>query len=293
MIVLPDQVLSRGRSRCTLSFLWFNPYRRTTHEHDVVIEDGEVRKRKKKPSKKFRNDIGHTPLSVEEDTPWKCRRLAIGTGAYGKPRVITKVKRVVGTHNDIEKAAKILGYADRPGATSDIAFMSAAVVIGSLVGALTIPIAGVPLSLSTSVGTLIAGLVCGYLRSVYRTFRHISEPALWVFNNVGLNGFIAVVGPQCCCRPRFRAEGLLAWALPIRHRSLPSSVNRRTLRGKIHLQVSPGDFAGCLCRNSLNNRLRSEPYKKLQTVPYPLWDTPFPMVSAGLSLLSPTSSSSF
>ena len=64
-----------------------------THEHDVVIEGGEIRKRKKKPSKKFREEFGHTPLSVEEDIPWKCRRLVIGTGAYGKLPVMTDVKR--------------------------------------------------------------------------------------------------------------------------------------------------------------------------------------------------------
>jgi putative transport protein len=104
------------------------------------------------------------------------------------------VLTLMGTRNDIEKAAKTLGYADRQGTTSDIAFMSVAVVIGSLIGALTIHIAGIPLSLSTSVGTLIAGLVCGYLRSTYRTFGQIPEPALWIFNNVGLNGFIAAVG---------------------------------------------------------------------------------------------------
>ena len=46
-----------------------------TYEHDVVIDHGEIRKRKKKVSKKFRDAFGHTPLSVEEDLPWKCRRL--------------------------------------------------------------------------------------------------------------------------------------------------------------------------------------------------------------------------
>ncbi len=50
------------------------------YEHDVVIDGGQVRKRKKKPSKKFRGDFGHTPLSIEEEIPWKCRRLVIGTG---------------------------------------------------------------------------------------------------------------------------------------------------------------------------------------------------------------------
>src|SRR5215468_6379237 len=46
-----------------------------TYERDVLIDRGQVRKRKKKPSKKFRDDFGHTPLSVEEKIPWKCRRL--------------------------------------------------------------------------------------------------------------------------------------------------------------------------------------------------------------------------
>ena len=64
-----------------------------THEHDVVIDAGRIRKRKRKPSKKFRDDFGHTPLSIEEDIPWKCRRLVIGSGAYGKLPVMTEVKR--------------------------------------------------------------------------------------------------------------------------------------------------------------------------------------------------------
>ncbi len=54
-----------------------------TYEHDVVIERGKIRKRKKKASKKFRPQFGHTPLSIEEKIPWKCRRLVVGTGAYG------------------------------------------------------------------------------------------------------------------------------------------------------------------------------------------------------------------
>ena len=64
-----------------------------TYEHDVVIDRGEVRERKKKPSKPFRDDFGHTPLSIEEKIPWKCRRLVIGTGAQGALPVMEQVKR--------------------------------------------------------------------------------------------------------------------------------------------------------------------------------------------------------
>jgi hypothetical protein len=63
-----------------------------TYEQDVVIDRGGVRKRKKKPSKKFREEFGHTPLSVEEEIPWKCHRLIIGTGT-GKLPVMDEVKR--------------------------------------------------------------------------------------------------------------------------------------------------------------------------------------------------------
>src|SRR5260370_35664153 len=64
----------------------------TTYEQDVVIDRGEVRKRKKKQSKKFRGAFGHTPLSLEEKMPWKCRRLVIGTGVGALP-VMKEVKR--------------------------------------------------------------------------------------------------------------------------------------------------------------------------------------------------------
>jgi hypothetical protein len=64
----------------------------TTYEHDVVIDRGQIRKRKKKPSKKYRDEFGHTPLSIEEEIPWKCRRLVIGTGTGALP-VMEEVKR--------------------------------------------------------------------------------------------------------------------------------------------------------------------------------------------------------
>ena len=63
-----------------------------TYEHDVVIDRGEVRKRKKKPSKKFRDTFGHTPLSVKEKIPWKCKKLVIGTGGGALP-VMKEVKQ--------------------------------------------------------------------------------------------------------------------------------------------------------------------------------------------------------
>ena len=68
-----------------------------TYETDIVIDRGEVRARKKKPSRAFRDEYGHTPLSVAEKIPWKCARLVIGTGADGAlpvmPAVLEEAER--------------------------------------------------------------------------------------------------------------------------------------------------------------------------------------------------------
>jgi hypothetical protein len=53
------------------------------YDYDVVIDGGQVRKRQKKPSKPFRDQFGHTPLSAAEDIPWGGRRLIVGTGVRG------------------------------------------------------------------------------------------------------------------------------------------------------------------------------------------------------------------
>jgi hypothetical protein len=61
-----------------------------TYEHDVVIDDGRVRRRDKGPSKAL-GTVGHTPLSAAEEIPWSCRRLVIGSGAAGSLPVLDAV----------------------------------------------------------------------------------------------------------------------------------------------------------------------------------------------------------
>lgn len=101
---------------------------------------------------------------------------------------------LVGLKKEVETAAKELGYIDRPTNATDMVFVGLGILLGGIIGALAIHIGGVPISLSTSGGALIAGLVFGWWRSKRPTFGQIPEASLWVLNNVGLNMFIAVVG---------------------------------------------------------------------------------------------------
>jgi hypothetical protein len=68
----------------------------TTYDHDLVIDRGTIRKRRKGPSKPYRERFGHTPLSADEDIPWRCRRLVIGSGMSGSLPVMEEVVEEAG-----------------------------------------------------------------------------------------------------------------------------------------------------------------------------------------------------
>ncbi len=101
---------------------------------------------------------------------------------------------VAATTRHMDRFVATVGSADRPVQSTDLAVVAAGIVIGGLVGAISLTWRGLPISLSTSGGALLAGLLLGYWRTVRPTFGNIPGPALWLMNTLGLNVFIAIVG---------------------------------------------------------------------------------------------------
>lgn len=101
---------------------------------------------------------------------------------------------IVGLKSEVDAAAPALGYPDRPTTKTDLILVGLGIFLGGLLGAITIHAGGIPISLSTSGGALIAGLFFGWLRSKHPTFGRIPSSAVWLMNNLGLNMFIAVIG---------------------------------------------------------------------------------------------------
>src|SRR5213596_3690799 len=104
------------------------------------------------------------------------------------------VTTLIGATRDVERAAKNLGYADRQTVMTDMIFVGLGIVLGGLVGLLSITIGGLPLTLTASGGALIMGLIFGWLRAVHPTFGRIPGSAMWIFDTVGLTVFMACVG---------------------------------------------------------------------------------------------------
>lgn len=111
----------------------------------------------------------------------------------------TKLERgdvvtLIGLPQDVATAESQIGYSDRPTERTDMTFTGLGIAIGCFIGALTVHLKGIPVSLSTSGGAILAGLILGWLRNKRPTFGRIPAPVLWFMNNMGLNMFIAVVG---------------------------------------------------------------------------------------------------
>ena len=105
------------------------------------------------------------------------------------------VLTIVGTAASTARVAEAFGVADRATDVTDMLVVATGIVAGALIGLPALHVGGVEIGLSLPVGVLLGGLVCGWLRTVRpRWFGRVPGPTLWVFESIGLTGFVAVVG---------------------------------------------------------------------------------------------------
>jgi putative transport protein len=178
------------------------------------------------------------------------------------------VFRLIGNKPEVEREATFLGYPDRPTTSTDMVFVGTGIVLGGLVGLLSVTVAGVPLTLTASGGALIMGLVFGWLRSVYPYFGRIPEPAIWVFDTVGLCVFIGVVGLSA--GPSFvsglQKTGLTLVAVGLVSALLPHTIG--ILFGRHVLKMNPLIVLGaCAGAGTITAALRAVQDQAQSSVP--------------------------
>ena len=104
------------------------------------------------------------------------------------------IVRITGTKTHTDRVVAALGYADRPTSVANMVLVGLGICIGGLLGSLVLPVHGIPITLGTAGGALVAGLLLGWYRTVDPRLGNVPESTLWFMNSVGLNVFIAVVG---------------------------------------------------------------------------------------------------
>lgn len=105
------------------------------------------------------------------------------------------VLRIVGPEPVVETAARSIGVIIAPSNTIDFVVMGLAIFFGGMVGVLvSFPVGGIKIALSTSVGTLLAGLLVGYLRTRLPRFGRIPDGAISLMTSLGLAAFVGLTG---------------------------------------------------------------------------------------------------
>jgi putative transport protein len=127
------------------------------------------------------------------------------------------ILKVSGSKAHVARVEKALGYADRPSDMTDMVWVGLFILVFGAIGALSVKVGNVPVTLSVSGGVLIGGLVLGWLRSVHPTFGRLPSPTAWFMNSVGLNVFIAIVGisagPGFIAGLKSAGVGLFLWGI--------------------------------------------------------------------------------
>ncbi|MCM1111487.1 MAG: aspartate-alanine antiporter [Clostridium sp.] len=143
-----------------------------------------------------------TTLRALVDRPWMDGVDILTVSRDGKseaprPEMTTAagdIVKIIGRKKRVDDAAVRLGYPERRTNATDFVFVGFGVFLGGLLGVLAVHFGDVSVSLGTSGGALVAGLLLGWLRSKRPVYGSIPKASLWVFNNLGLNMYIAVVG---------------------------------------------------------------------------------------------------
>jgi putative transport protein len=178
------------------------------------------------------------------------------------------VMSLMGPIAEVERLAMAIGYPDRRTSATDMVFVGLGIFLGGLFGLLSLTIWGIPLTLTASGGALFMGLLFGWLRSAYPFFGRIPEPAIWIFDTVGLCMFIGVVGLSA--GPSFvaglKATGISLAAVGLVSALLPHTVG--ILFGRYVLKMDPLIVLGaCAGAGTITAALRAVQDEAQSSIP--------------------------
>jgi putative transport protein len=160
------------------------------------------------------------------------------------------VMTLVGATRDVERAAAKVGQVLRYGDRTDVAFLATGIAAGLLIGLLSFKIGSLAVTLGGAGGTLLVGLICGWLRSRRPTVGSFPPAAQQTLSDIGLGGFIAAIGlangPAAIAA--IQSHGLLLFSLGIVVTLVPLTIATIVAHRILHLNpvIICGALAGSM-----------------------------------------------
>ncbi len=106
------------------------------------------------------------------------------------------VLTLYGSPQDVTRAGKHLGHLAVYSAKTDFVYMGLGMVLGLLIGLLSVRVFGLPLTLGSGGGALLSGLLFGWFRVRRPDIGYMPPGAIQILKDLGLAGFVALVGLQ-------------------------------------------------------------------------------------------------
>lgn len=213
------------------------------------------------------------PLSLEPDTVIEAGDLVT---LYGTP-------------DDIQRVAQQVGSIIVPSDKTDFVFHGFGLAVGLLIGLVVIRLGAIPLTLGSGGGALIAGLVFGWYRSRHLTRGNLPLPASTLLRDLGLAGFVAVVGLQSGRQAveTIATQGLSIFLIGVVVCVVPIVitilVGRYVLRYR-NLALFAGAVAGARSANPAFGEVLDKAGNSIPTVPFAVT---YALANVFLTLLGP------
>lgn len=200
------------------------------------------------------------------------------------------VMKLYGSEQDLKKALKAVGTPIIPSAKTDMVMLSLGIMIGFLIGMLTLNIKGVPLTLGSGGGALLSGLFFGWLKGKRPQLGgEIPSPSASLMSDLGLAGFVSVVGLdsglQAIATIREHGftilfGGLIVTTLPL----LITMLLGRYLLGYKNAAIYAGALAGARSANPAFGQILGLAENSVPTVPFAVT---YALANVFLTLLGP------
>lgn len=194
-----------------------------------------------------------------------------------------------GAASDTERAAREAGYELVPSDKTDFVYLGLGVLVGLLIGLLSVKIGNIPLTLGAGGGALLSGLVFGWMRAKRPMFGAMPHAAGQLLQDFGLAAFVAVVGLNSGKQALVTVQqngatifvlGLIVTLLPL---LLTMLFGRYVLRYD-NAAVFAGALAGSRSANPAFGEVLAKAESSVPTVPFAIT---YALANVLLTLLGP------
>jgi putative transport protein len=152
-----------------------------------------------------RKGMNHTTIAVAREMVDRDMRHGVylqGVTRAGQPLPLLPethlehgdVLTFYGSPKDTKRAVEAAGYELPYSNKTDFIYMGVGLVLGLLIGLIVVNVGGIPLTLGSGGGCLLAGLLFGWMRGKHPMYGVMPTAASQLLKDFGLAAFVAVVG---------------------------------------------------------------------------------------------------